>query len=65
MLKLPLPGIEATLKRYLDAVETFTPPDQFESTKKHVEEFMADSEKMAAIQKFLEERFNTEENWVT
>ena len=35
--KLPLPIIELTLKRYLNAVETFTPPDQFSATSKLVQ----------------------------
>ena len=35
--KLPLPNIELTLKRYLNAVETFTPPDQFSATSKLVQ----------------------------
>ena len=63
--KLPLPNIEMTLKRYLDAVETFTPPDQFSATSKLVQDFLDDQQKVKAIMDLLRQKENKEESWVS
>ena len=53
-----------TLKRYLDAVQTFTPSDQLATTSAYVQEFGEDKPKIEAINKLLQEKFDQEENWV-
>ena len=62
--KLPLPDIPATLKRYLNAVETFTPSEDLEKTNKYVDQFLQDEEKTKEIMTFLEKKNEVEENWV-
>ena len=62
--KLPIPDIPATLKRYLNAVETFTPSDDLEKTTKYVDQFLQDEDKTKEIMAFLEKKNEAEENWV-
>jgi hypothetical protein len=49
------------MKRYLNAVESFTPTDQFAMTSKglkKVEDFLAYKEKVAAINNLLQQKFD-------
>lgn len=62
--KLPLPDVEQTLQRYLDAVETFTPPDQLAATKINVQSLLEDKQKTQAIMELLQQKFEKEESWV-
>ena len=62
--KLPLPNIDETMRRYLDAVKTFTAPDDFIATTKLVEEFLDDQEKKAAIMALLQKKDAEEDSWV-
>ena len=62
--KLPLPDVELTLQRYLDAVETFTPTDQLVTTKMNVQNLLEDKQKIQAIMELLQQKFDKEENWV-
>jgi hypothetical protein len=52
------------MKRYLNAVESFTPTDQFAMTSKVVEDFLADKEKVAAIKNLLQQKFDSLDSWV-
>ena len=63
--KLPLPNIEMTLKRYLNAVESFTGPDQFAATSILVQEFLDDQQKIKAIMDLLRQKTENEESWVS
>ena len=56
--------MELTLQRYLDAVETFTPPDQLAATKMNVQSLLEDKQKIQAIMALLQQKFDQEENWV-
>ena len=48
----------------MNAVETFTPPDQLAMTSKMVEQFLNDKQKVEAIMAFLQQKFDQQENWV-
>lgn len=61
--KLPIPPVKDTMRRYLEAVETFTPQSQMEKTSRLVEEFLADEEKIEAITKLLQERSESLDSW--
>lgn len=62
---LPVPPLEQTLKKYLDSVEHLLTPEEFEETKKAVEEFKS-SGVGPKLQALLEERAKThiETNWL-
>ena len=53
------------MKRYLDAIETFTPSDELAVTTKYVEEFLHNQERRDKIMGHLQEKFDKEENWVS
>ena len=53
------------MKRYLDAIETFTPTDELAVTTKYVEEFLHNQERRDKIMGHLQEKFDKEENWVS
>ena len=53
------------MKRYLDAIETFTPSEELAVTTKYVEEFLHNQERRDKIMGHLQEKFDKEENWVS
>ncbi|CAG2188969.1 NDUFS4 [Mytilus edulis] len=61
--KLPVPALDATLQKYLRTVRPLVSDEDFEQTKKYVEEFRKDSG--PKLQKFLEERATKEVNWTS
>ncbi|XP_076091347.1 carnitine O-acetyltransferase-like [Mytilus galloprovincialis] len=61
--KLPVPALDATLQKYLRTVRPLVSDEDFEQTKKYVEEFRKDSG--PKLQKFLEERATKEVNWLS
>ena len=60
-----MPDIQLTLERYLNAVQTFTPSDQLETTSGHVQDLMADEQKIQAIKQRLQQAFESQESWVS
>ncbi|XP_063424764.1 carnitine O-acetyltransferase-like [Mytilus trossulus] len=61
--KLPVPALDATLQKYLRTVRPLVSDEDFEQTKKYVEEFRKESG--PKLQKFLEERATKEVNWLS
>lgn len=61
--KLPVPALDATLQKYLRTVRPLVSDEDFEQTKKYVEEFRRNSG--PKLQKFLEERAAKEVNWLS
>ncbi|XP_052090934.1 carnitine O-acetyltransferase-like [Mytilus californianus] len=61
--KLPVPALDATLQKYLRTVRPLVSDEDFEQTKKYVEEFRRSSG--PKLQKFLEERATKEVNWLS
>ncbi len=62
--RLPLPDVDKTLDRYLDAIEAIVTEDEFEATKAKVEAFKSDSTLIEGINEHLKERGENEDNWV-
>ena len=62
--KLPLPNINETMEKYLDAVVAYISSDDYERTKHHVKEFLSHEDDLDKINKFLEKRNEENKNWV-
>lgn len=60
--KLPVPPLHQSLQKYLKAVRPIVNDEEFEKTSKAVEEFGNGTG--LQLQKVLEERAKTQENWV-
>ena len=61
---LPLPDIDATLDRYLDALKAVIPVDQMAETEKLVTEFRQNDDLKQRVDRALEERSQKKQNWV-
>ena len=62
--KLPLPNINETMEKYLDAVVSYISSDDYERTKHHVKEFLGHEDDLDKINRFLEKRNEENKNWV-
>ena len=62
--KLPLPNINETMEKYLDAVVAYISPDDYERTKGHVKDFLSHEDDLDKIKRFLEKRNEENANWV-
>ena len=60
-----MPNVEKTLSRYLDAIRSFIPENDFATTAKHVQKFLQDKQAIQDIEARLKERAEREENWVS
>ena len=60
--KLPVPPLHQSLEKYLKAVRPLVNDEEFKKTSKAVEEFGNGTG--LQLQKALEERAKTQENWV-
>lgn len=61
--KYPLPPLDFTCQRALQTLEPLVTPERFQEIKKEMEKFAA--EDGPKLQKILEKKFETEENWVS
>ena len=50
--KLPLPNINETMEKYLDAVVAYISPDDYERTKGHVKDFLSHEDDLDRIKRF-------------
>ncbi|UJR33201.1 hypothetical protein I4U23_020656 [Adineta vaga] len=62
LLKLPVPTLAETAQKYLKTVAPLLNNDEFNETKKIVEQFQRESE---PLQELLVKRAETEENWLS
>jgi len=62
--RLPVPPLQQSLKKYLKAVQPLVNDEEFEKTSKAVEEFGKQNGIGMELQKALEERAKTHDNWV-
>ena len=62
--KLPLPNINETMEKYLDAVVAYISPDDYERTKDNVKAFLSHEDDLEKITKFLENKNEENKNWV-
>ena len=62
--KLPVPPLQQSLQKYLKAVQPLVNDEEFEKTSKAVEEFGKKNGIGVELQKKLEERAKTHDNWV-
>ena len=62
--KLPLPNINETMEKYLDAVVAYISPDDYERTKDNVKAFLSHEDDLEKITRFLENKNEENKNWV-
>jgi hypothetical protein len=62
--KLPVPNVERTLSRYLDAIRAFIPESDFQKSEKIVQNFLDNKKDVEAIEAKLRQRAEDVENWV-
>ena len=62
--KLPVPNVERTLSRYLDAVRAFIPEPDLKKSEKIVQNFLNKKDDVEAIEAKLRLRSEEVENWV-
>ena len=63
--KLPVPPLQQSLQKYLKAVRPLVNDEEFEKTSKAVQEFGKKDGIGIKLQKELEERARTHDNWVS
>jgi carnitine O-acetyltransferase len=63
--RLPVPKLSDTLSKFLDTVEPHLTSDRFENTKNIVREFGKNGGVGEKLQKLLEQRAATKENWLS
>ena len=63
--RLPVPPLQQTMDKYLNAIRPLVNDDQFEQTRKLVEEFRKPGGIGEKLQEKLVERSKTEDNWVS
>jgi len=63
--RLPVPPLQQSLKKYLKAVQPLVNDEEFEKTAKVVEEFGMKGGIGEKLQKALEDRAKTHNNWVS
>ena len=61
---LPLPDIDQTLDRYLDALKAVIPEPELEQTREMVQEFRSDVDLKQRVDAALIDRSKQMENWV-
>ena len=64
MPKLPVPELSSTLQLYLESIKAICSKEQYEKTKKIVEEFKKPGGEGEYLQKKLQERADVKDNWV-
>ena len=64
MPKLPVPELNSTLQLYLESIKAICSKEQYEKTKKIVEEFKKPGDEGEYLQKKLQERADVKDNWV-
>lgn len=62
--RLPVPPLQQTMDKYLNAIRPLVNDDQFEQTRKLVEEFKKPGGIGEKLQEKLVERSKTEDNWL-
>ena len=62
--KLPLPNINETMEKYLDAVVAYISPDDYERTKGQVKLFLSQGDDLDKINSFLQKKNEENKNWV-
>ena len=62
--KLPLPNINETMERYLDAVVAYISPEDYERTKGQVKLFLSHGDDLEKINNFLQKKNEENKNWV-
>ena len=62
--KLPLPNINETMERYLDAVVAYISPEDYERTKGQVKLFLSQGDDLEKINNFLQKKNEENKNWV-
>ena len=63
--KLPVPPLQQSLKKYLKAVQPLVNDEEFKKTCRIVEEFGMKNGIGEELQKALEDRAKTHDNWVS
>jgi hypothetical protein len=63
--RLPVPKLNDTLSKFLDTAEPHLTPERFENTKNIVREFGKSGGIGEKLQKLLEQRAATKENWLS
>ena len=63
--KLPVPTLQQSLQKYLKAVQPLVNDEEFKKTCKAVEEFGMKNGSGEKLQKALEDRAKTRDNWVS
>ena len=63
--KLPVPTLQQSLQKYLKAVQPLVNDEEFKKTCKAVEEFGIKNGSGEKLQKALEDRAKTRDNWVS
>ena len=63
--KLPVPPLHQSLEKYLRAIRPLVSDEEFEKTSKAVQEFGSKHGIGIKLQKALEERAKTHDNWVS
>lgn len=63
--RLPVPKLNDTLRKFLDTAEPHLTPERFENTKNVVREFGKTGGIGEKLQKLLEQRAETKENWLS
>lgn len=63
--RLPVPKLNDTLSKFLETAEPHLTPDRFENTKNVVREFGKAGGIGEKLQKLLEQRAETKENWLS
>ena len=62
--RLPVPALDASIQRYLNAVKPLVDDDEFESTRKIATDFVKTNGIGERLQKLLVEKSKTTDNWV-
>lgn len=62
--KLPVPPLQQSLQKYLKAILPLVSDEEFQNTSRVVKEFGKENGVGMKLQKALEERARTHENWV-
>ena len=63
--RLPVPPLQQSLQKYLKAVRPFLNDEEFKKTSRAVEEFGMKNGIGEKLQKALEDRAKTHDNWVS
>lgn len=63
--RLPVPKLNDTLEKFLETAEPHLTPERFENTKNIVREFGRNGGVGEKLQKLLEKRADTTENWLS